>query len=200
MEQVGNSGTGFAAVDSLFLSQVREDMVRFARLQLGNDDEAEDAVQEALAGALRNANSFRGDAALKTWIIAILKNKVADILRQRQRRPIPASEFQQAEQEGAWPELFDRRGMWRDASRPAHWEDPEADLHSSQFAAVFDACLNRLPPQQGRVFMMREVVELETQEICHELGLSVANVHVILHRARLALRACLQLHWFQEGA
>lgn len=200
MEQVGNSGTGFAAVDSLFLSQVREDMVRFARLQLGNDDEAEDAVQEALAGALRNANSFRGDAALKTWIIAILKNKVADILRQRQRRPIPASEFQQAEQEGALPELFDRRGIWRDASRPAHWEDPEADLHSSQFAAVFDACLNRLPPQQGRVFMMREVVELETQEICHELGLSVANVHVILHRARLALRACLQLHWFQEGA
>lgn len=200
MEQVGNSGTGFAEVDLKFLSQVREDMVRFARLQLGSDDEAEDAVQEALAGALRNANSFRGEAALKTWIIAILKNKVADILRQRQRRPIPASQLQQSEQESALPELFDRRGMWRDASRPARWEDPEADLHSSQFAAVFDACLNRLPPQQGRVFMMREVVELETQEICHELGLSIANVHVILHRARLALRACLQLHWFQEGA
>ena len=55
-------------------------------------------------------------------------------------------------------------------------------------------------PQQGRVFMMREVVELETQEICSELGLSTSNVHVILHRARLALRSCLQNHWFQEGA
>jgi RNA polymerase sigma-70 factor (ECF subfamily) len=188
------------ATDADFLARVRGDMLRFARLQLGNDDEAEDAVQEALAGALKNAANFRGEAALKTWIIAILKNKVADILRQRQRRPINASQLQSADQEGALPAVFDQRGMWRDAARPARWEDPEADLHTSQFLAVFDACLNRLPQQQGRVFMMREVVELETQEICAELGLSTSNVHVILHRARLALRTCLQLHWFQEGA
>lgn len=190
----------FAAADPAFLARIRIDMLRFARLQLGHDDEAEDAVQEALAGALKNAANFRGEAALKTWIIAILKNKVADVLRQRQRRPTPASQMQTVDQEGALPAVFDRKGMWSDAARPARWEDPEADLHSSQFLAVFDACLNRLPPQQGRVFMMREVVELETQEICTELGLSISNVHVILHRARLALRACLQLHWFQEGA
>lgn len=190
----------FAAADPAFLARIRIDMLRFARLQLGHDDEAEDAVQEALAGALKNAANFRGEAALKTWIIAILKNKVADVLRQRQRRPTPTSQMQTADQEGALPAVFDRKGMWSDAARPARWEDPEADLHSSQFLAVFDACLNRLPPQQGRVFMMREVVELETQEICTELGLSISNVHVILHRARLALRACLQLHWFQEGA
>lgn len=200
MEQIATPVTEFADADPAFLARVRADMLRFARLQLGSDDEAEDAVQEALAGALKNASNFRGEAALKTWIIAILKNKVADILRQRQRRPINASQLQGPDQEGALPELFDRKGMWRDASRPAHWEDPEAALHSSQFLAVFDACLNRLPPQQGRVFMMREVVELETQEICSELGLSISNVHVILHRARLALRTCLQLHWFQEGA
>lgn len=200
MDQIARPGTEFANADPAFLARVREDMLRFARLQLGSEDEAEDAVQEALAGALKNATNFRGEAALKTWIIAILKNKVADILRQRQRRPVVASQMQAADQEGALPALFDRKGMWRDAARPARWEDPEADLHSTQFLAVFDACLNRLPPQQGRVFMMREVVELETQEICTELGLSVSNVHVILHRARLALRACLQLHWFHEGA
>lgn len=200
MDQIARRGTEFADADPAFLARVRDDMLRFARLQLGNDDEAEDAVQEALAGALKNASNFRGEAALKTWIIAILKNKVADVLRQRQRRPVSASQMQDPDQEGTLPAVFDRKGMWRDAARPASWEDPEADLHSSQFLAVFDACLNRLPPQQGRVFMMREVVELETQEICSELGLSVSNVHVILHRARLALRACLQLHWFHEGA
>lgn len=200
MEQIARQVTDFAAADPAFLARVRDDMLRFARLQLGSDDEAEDAVQEALAGAFKNASNFRGEAALRTWIIAILKNKVADILRQRQRRPINASQMQGPDQEGALPELFDRKGMWRDAARPARWEDPEADLHSSQFLAAFDACLNRLPPQQGRVFMMREVVELETHEICNELGLSISNVHVILHRARLALRTCLQLHWFQEEA
>lgn len=190
----------FSDADPGFLSRTRVEMLRFARLQLGNDDEAEDAVQEALAGASKNAANFRGEAALKTWIIAILKNKVADILRQRQRRPINASQMTSSDQEGALPPVFDQRAMWRDATRPARWEDPEADLHSAQFLAVFDACLNRLPPQQGRVFMMREVVELDTSEICTELGLSTTNVHVILHRARLGLRACLQLHWFQEGA
>lgn len=187
-------------LDAAFIAGVRVDMLAFARLQLGNDDEAEDAVQEALVGALRNAASFRGEAALKTWIIAILKNKIADILRQRQRRPVTASQLRGPEDDGALPALFDNKGMWRDAARPARWEDPEADLNSRQFLAVFDSCLNRLPAQQGRVFLMREVVELATEEICTELGLSAGNVHVILHRARLALRACLQSHWFQEGA
>lgn len=189
-----------APLDPNAITRIRADMFRFARLQLGNDDEAEDAVQDALAGALKNAANFRGEAALKTWIIAILKNKVADILRERQRRPINASQMVSPDQEGALPPVFDQRGMWQDSARPARWADPEADLHSSQFLAVFDACLNRLPPQQSRVFMMREVVELDTSEICIELELSTTNVHVILHRARLGLRACLQLHWFQEGA
>lgn len=182
-----------------FLERVRIEMLRFAQLQLSNDDEAEDAVQEALVGALKNAHSFRGEAALKTWMIAILKNKVADILRHRQKRPINASQLGGCEDGNALPEVFDRKGMWRDASRPSRWEDPAAALHDSQFLAVFDACLNRLPASQGRVFMMREVIELETHEICEELGLSTSNVHVILHRARLALRACLERNWVQIG-
>lgn len=185
--------------DDRFLTHVRGEMLRFARLQLGNDDEAEDAVQDALAAALKNAHSFRGEAALKTWMIAILKNKIADILRYRQKKPVNASGLGNEDSEGGLPAVFDHKGMWRDASRPSRWEDPEAELHSSQFLVVFDACLNRLPANQGRVFMMREVVELETHEICSELGLSVSNVHVILHRARLALRACLEHNWFQLG-
>ena len=200
MDAFATQSAQTVSLDPAFLTRVRGEMVRFARLQLGNDDEVEDAVQEALAGALRNAANFRGEAALKTWIIAILKNKVADILRQRQRRPTSASQLLSDDDEGALPAVFDRKGMWSDAARPARWADPEAAMHTSQFLAVFDACLNRLPPQQGRVFMMREVVELGTDEICSELGLSTSNVHVILHRARLALRSCLQHNWFKEGA
>ncbi|WP_186402444.1 sigma-70 family RNA polymerase sigma factor [Sphingopyxis sp. P1IMeth2] len=186
-------------IDPAFVARVRGDLLRFARLQLGGDDEAEDAVQEALAAALRNGDQFRGEAALKTWVIAILKNKIADLLRQRRRRPLGASEMASEEEGGTLPALFDERGMWREAARPAAWEDPEAGLHSDQFLAIFDACLNRLPAQQGQVFLMREVVELATDEICDELGLTSGNIHVILHRARLALRACLQHHWFAEA-
>jgi RNA polymerase sigma-70 factor (ECF subfamily) len=200
MNRLAEPHPGFAHVDAGFMARVRADMLRFACSQLGNDDEAEDAVQEALAGALRNGASFRGEAALRTWIIAILKNKIADILRQRRRRPINASQMELGDEGGSLPEVFDRKGMWRDSSRPARWEDPEADITSAQFLMVFDQCINRLPPQQGQVFLMREVVELDTDEICNELGLSANNVHVILHRARLGLRACLQVHWLEEGS
>ena len=175
------------------LASFRPDLLRFASLQLGNDDEAEDAVQEALAGAIQNSASFRSEAALKTWVIAILRNKIADIIRQRQRRPINESQLIIAED---MPSPFDRRGMWLGDSLPSTWEDPEAAISNKQFLAVLDACLNRLPPQQARVFLLREVVELETEEICLELGLQPNNIHVILHRARLGLRGCLERRWF----
>jgi len=185
--------------DRAFLANLREDLLRFARLQLGNDDEAEDAVQEALAGAMRNSDSFRREAALRTWTIAILKNKIADVLRQRRKRPLNASDIVSADEPSALPPVFDQRGLWYDASRPSRWENPEADLHEEQFLAVFDSCLNRLPARQGKAFMMREIVELQSDEICLEMGLSPTNLYVLLHRARLSLRACLAQHWLNEG-
>ncbi len=186
-----------AELNPAFLTGLREDMLRFAHLELGSD-EAEDAVQEALAGAFKNAAGFRREAALKSWVIAILKNKIADILRQRRRRPSIASDLTADGQEQTLPDVFDRKGMWHDATKPSRWGNPEADLHERQFLTVFDTCLNRLPPSQGRVFLMREVVELEAAEICGELGLSTNNLYVILHRARLGLRACLERNWFHQ--
>ena len=198
MDPLIASQPSMIVIDDALVRSVRPDLLRFARLQLGNDDEAEDAVQEAIAGALRNARSFRAEAALRTWLIAILKNKVADILRQRRRMPLPASQLATEADEEPLPDLFNRFGVWRNAARPASWEDPEAAIQSRQFLKVLDACLNCLPPQQGRVFLMREVVELGVEDICAELGLSTANVYVILHRARLALRHCMEKSWFSR--
>lgn len=188
--------------DPRFLAGIREEMRRFAMLQLRNREEAEDAVQEALIGALKNAGSFRGQAALRTWIFAILRNKLADIHRQRQRQHLPTApeEIDDALDHGDSPGLFDRKGMWLETQRPSRWDHPEKDMYDRQFLAIFDACLNHLPPQQGRVFMMREVLELDTDEICAELGLTAGNVHVILHRARLGLRSCLEHNWINPGA
>lgn len=183
-------------VDPAFLSEVRGQMLRFARQQLSDNDLAEDAVQEALVGALRNSRSFAGRAALKTWIFAILRNKIADILRQKMRSDrIDRALATEAEIEPG-PDLFNAHGFWRQEERPVAWADPEAALRDEQFWKVFDACLNRLPPRQSRIFMMREFVELETQEICSELDITVTNLHVMLHRARLALRECLENNWF----
>ena len=185
--------------DSEILDGLRRQMLKFATLQLSDANLAEDAVQEALIGALRNASSFAGRAALKTWVFAILKNKIADILRQKQRS-IDASSLLHEDEEGEdFSSLFDSQGMWQKDERPAAWAHPDEALREGEFWLVFEVCLENLPGKQARVFMMREFIELDTAEICATLALSVSNLHVLLHRARLRLRECLEQRWFLEG-
>lgn len=195
-----------AAVDALFqndafVTDIRRQMLRFATLQLGNEDLAEDAVQEALIGAMKNARSFARRAAFKTWVFAILKNKIADILRSR-KRMVPLDRLldtQDASDDEIVDTLFERNGPWRREERPQHWREPDDAMQDQHFWQVFESCLDHLPGRQGRAFMMREFVGLETPEICRELSITVSNLNVMLHRARLRLRECLEDHWFAEG-
>ncbi|MDX8379535.1 MAG: RNA polymerase factor sigma-70 [Gallionella sp.] len=196
----GDEGTKKSMLsDDEFLEDIRQQMLRFATLQLGDSHQAEDAVQEALIGALKNASSFGGRAALKTWIFAILKNKIADTLRQKQRLVYAGSLLREEDEDEDYAELFDRKGHWQQDERPIAWGNPEATLREGQFWRVFEACLENLPPKQARVFMMREFVELEADEICASLALSTSNLHVMLHRARLRLRECIENKWYLQG-
>ncbi len=174
--------------DPTFLAGLRRDLLRFAELQLRDRAAAEDAVQEALAAALSGQDRFAGQAALKTWIFAILKNKIIDHLRQRQRFVEVAHETSEAND--------DTEGHWNPEERPQAWGDPEATFAQQQFWVVFEACLTRLPENTARVFMMREFLGLDTPGICRELDMTTSNCHVVLHRARMGLRLCLEQRWF----
>lgn len=179
--------------DPAFIAQLRSQMLRFATLQLRDEARAEDAVQEALLGALSNAGSFRQRASLKTWVFAILKNKITDALRESSRS-ISASNLDS----DADPvvHLFDTQGAWHMTERPSAWVMPENMVHNEHFWRVFEACLEDLSAEQARLFMMREFLEFETAEICEIAEVSTGNLHVILHRARLRLRECLEKRWF----
>lgn len=178
------------------LVQLRPQLLRFARLQLRSEAQAEDAVQEAMLAALAGADRFAGASAAKTWVFAILKNKIVDELRRRAREPeAPAQDDDAYDLEDS---LFAESGHW--VTPPSAWNDPEMALEQQQFWVVFDACLNKLAPKPGRVFMMREFLGLETDEICKELAINTSNCWVLLHRARLGLRECLSLRWFGEQA
>lgn len=187
-----------ALIDASFLEVLRAKMHQFAKLQLSDADLAEDVVQEALMGALRNAKSFGGRAALKTWVFAILKNKIADALRQRSRL-VQASSLVDSEDVDL-PPLFDQKGAWRDDERPQSWGDPEASFDQQEFWRVFETCLDGLPEKHARIFMMREFIELSADDICINLDISVSNLHVMLHRARLRLRECLENRWYAAQA
>lgn len=185
--------------DGLYLAELRAQMLRFAQLQLNNAHAAEDAVQEALVGALKNAKSFAGRAALKTWVFAILKNKIADVLRSKHRTVDASSLLHSDDEDEDFSELFDRKGFWLEDERPAQWGNPHAALQQVQFWRMFELCLDALPGQQARVFMMKEFIELDSDEICQAVGIQVSNLHVMLHRARLRLRECLENRWFLAG-
>lgn len=185
--------------DPAFLETIRQQMLRFATLQLSDPSLAEDAVQEALIGALNNVKSFGGRSAIKTWVFAILKNKIADVLRQKQRTIDASSLMRDDEEEEDFSVLFDSKGFWQADERPVAWGDPEESLKDVQFWRIFEICLDNLPGQQARVFMMREFVGLESDEICKEAGMTVSNLNVTLHRARLRLRECLENRWFLKG-
>ena len=187
-------------INDVDLDGIRRDMIRFAHLQLRDKAQAEDAVQEALLAALDNAKGFAGRAAFKTWVFAILKNKIVDLIR-RQSRTINISALSAEEEnlDQAFEAQFKANAHWAPAARPSDWGDPEATLRQQQFWAVFDACLRHLPENTARVFMMREFLEFETPEVCRELSITTSNCNVILHRARNGLRRCLENSWFSAG-
>lgn len=171
-------------------------MLRFARLQLRNADAAEDLVQDAMELALRTAESFAGRSSLKTWIYAILRNRIIDYHRVAERM-VSVSGLMETDDD--WQErsaaLFDERGAWRDEARPQAWADPEQALQQRQFWSAFEACLPHLSESAARVFTMRELLGLDVTEIALQLRLTPGNCHVILHRTRMRLRACLEAGW-----
>lgn len=183
-----------------FLAEIRRDMIRFAALQLRDDALAEDVVQDALMGAMANAQGFAGKSALKTWVFSILRHKIVDQIRQKSRTTnISALSPEEESLDQAFESLFKHNAHWTPQARPTHWGDPEESLRQQRFWDVFDACLKHLPENTARVFMMREFLEFETPEVCAELNISTSNCNVILHRARNGLRRCLEGHWFAPG-
>jgi RNA polymerase sigma-70 factor (ECF subfamily) len=172
----------------------RRYLMRVAQLQLRDGDLAEDVVQDTLVAALAGASGFDGRSSLRTWLTGILKHKVVDAIRRKQRAPVPLAALDDEGSLDDFDALFKFTGAW--ASPPAEWGDPEAALSQREFLAVLERCLEKLPPQTGRVFVMREVMELDGDEICKELSITANNLWVILYRARMALRLCLDEHWF----
>jgi RNA polymerase sigma-70 factor (ECF subfamily) len=184
---------------SLDLDQHRGYLLRVARLQLRDESLAEDVVQETLLAAL-SGSGFSGKSSLRTWLTGILKHKIVDAIRRKQREPTVASAFGDVDSEldiEDFDGLFKENGAWD--TKPADWGNPDAALSRRQFFDIMDLCLEKLPPNTARVFVMREVMELETDEICKELTITANNLWVILYRARMSLRECLERTWFAGG-
>jgi RNA polymerase sigma-70 factor, ECF subfamily len=162
-------------------------------MELRSREAAEDAVQETLLAALAAEASFAGRSNLRTWLTGILKHKIVDAIRRSSREQPLAGAEGDATVEDLEPR-FDQTGHWREP--PQAW--PEQALQDKQFLQALERCLAMLPARTGQVFLMREHLGFETADICKELGITATHCWVLLYRARMALRDCLEKGWLRR--
>ena len=156
---------------------------------------AEDLVQDTLIAAFQARGRFAGLSSERTWLIAILKNKLKDYVRRCMReRPLPDTPPEMDDPEA---ELFDAAGGW--LHPPSAWDRPDTALEQRQFWEALAACLRGLPPRQSEAFTLCELDGLDAGEACNILRIAATNLRVLLHRARLGLRQCLEVRWFAPG-
>lgn len=168
-------------------------LYRYALVRLRDPDKAEEAVQETLLAALQAWSRYTGGSAVRTWLIGILKHKIIDQLRRETREPNLNDEDTDAVEDTA----FKANGHWN--GRLPGWGDPEAALHDNQFWQILQQCLALLPERLARLFVLREILEDETENICQELTITPTNLWTMLYRARLRLRQCLETNWVGES-
>jgi len=169
------------------LRQFRPWLVKQATWRLGDPLSAEDVVQEVLVAAWNGREGLQGDIT-RGWLAGILRHKVSDHWRR-------AGRFSEADPcpGGCEEDPYDARGHWAEA--PASWGNPEEALMSEGFWKVLELCSRIMPPAQYRAFVLREVEERCVAEICQEMEITEANCHVLLHRARMRLRGCVDDNW-----
>ncbi|QEH35344.1 ECF RNA polymerase sigma factor SigE [Aquisphaera giovannonii] len=173
-------------------------LYRFARARVGRREAAEDLVQETLLAALQAAGRFRGEASVRTWLLGILRRKIADAYRRRRASAATTEADLAGPGGGPSPSPFDAGGHWRRA--PARWPAPESALDDAEFWRAFDECSARLPRHLARAFLLREVEGMDPDRLRAELRVAPGNLRVRLHRARLLLRECLERNWFGPDA
>lgn len=189
------------AIGADYLEKLYEQMLSFAKLQLNQSDLAQDAVQESFISAMQYHQRFKGNSAFKSWVFAILKNKIVDMIRHQQKY-VAMSELLEPEQDDFEVSdlFFEQSGRWQAQYAPQafdeSWCDPVLQTENQHFWQVLEYCLEHLKSEQAQVFLMKEYVGLDTAEICQAVNISREHFYVLMHRARLQLQQCLTKHWF----
>lgn len=169
----------------------------YAIMRLRDQSTAEDLVQETFLAALKGRKNFAGRSAEKSWLVGILKNKICDYYRKAGRETsFTDMEFYSTEESRTFVADGLAKDTWQEKAAPQDWPAPGEGLDREVFWRAFQDCSGKLPEKVGAVFILREVDDIESREICAMLNISESNLWVMLHRARMALRRCMEANWF----
>lgn len=184
-----------ATKSTMELEKHADYLFSFAMLKLKNTALAEDMVQDTLLSALAAQQGFTAQASVRTWLTTILKNKMVDHWRKQGREIAAADLIGDNEEDGGLDDFFDKAGRWFEM--PKAYPDPDSALESKEFWHILEQCLSRLKPRQAEMFVAREVHGMSNEEIQNNFSLSESNVWVLMHRARVSLGKCLDIHWMR---
>jgi RNA polymerase sigma-70 factor (ECF subfamily) len=182
-------------VFSNWVHEYTEELYRFAYRKISNPQDAEDVVQNTFLSAYQAYASFDGKSSPKTWLFAILKNKVVDHYRLQHRRQEISGDliFHSGDP------FFDESGSWRPGKNPLDWHaEPEHLLDNPDFQHILNICKQQLPERWVTILNYKYLDGKDAPEICQELGMSPSNYWQTIHRAKLQLRACLEKNWFKK--
>ena len=171
----------------------------YAVARVSKTEIAEDLVQETFLSALKGRDGFMGNASEKTWLTAILKRKIIDYYRKKSTQS-ELSILDKDSKDGFMNHFFDSdgssEGHWTGNAAPAGWKgDFETGVEADEFNHILKGCLDKLPEKTASVFVLKNMEDLDSEEICKELGISPSNYWVLMHRAKLQLRECIQKNW-----
>lgn len=174
----------------------------FAFTRINRQDVAEDLIQDTFLSALKAQETFRHDSSEKTWLTSILKRKIIDYYRKKSTQS-ELNILDRDGKDGFTAHFFEAEGAktdhWVDSTAPKNWgNDFDTKVESDEFYGILQSCLGKLPEKWAAVFTLKNMDDLKSEEICKELGIAPSNYWVIMHRAKLQLRECMEKNWFKQ--
>jgi RNA polymerase sigma-70 factor (TIGR02943 family) len=171
-----------------------------ALLKTNHKEAAEDLVQETFLSAIKSLDTFRQESSEKTWLVAILKNKIVDYYRKKNIFS-DVEEYLQKTDESFYDFHFQadeyNDAHWTSAGMPANWKtQTDEQLNQGEFYSILELCIQKMPPKLIPVFTARYVDEEDSDKICKDYEISPSNYWVMLHRAKLLMRKCMEQNWF----
>jgi len=178
-----------------WLSNHGDYLLNYAFSRLSSREVAEDMMQDTFMSALKAQPNFRGDSSEQTWLIAILKRKIIDYYRKKSTQ----NELTESKMSNPFRDTGFLEGHWEKSRGPKDWSDRDPNsMHQKEFQAILEECISSLPEKLRGVFILKIMEEMESEDVCKELNCSASNFWVILHRARLRLRECIENNWLDE--
>ncbi len=168
------------------------ELYSWALYKVSDHEMAKDLVQDTFLAASEKIEGFHGNSSPKTWLYAILNNKIIDVYRKKLKQPVKLDDR-------IFAEFFDEGERWKAGRIPHDWHEEENHLlDNNDFLAVLKDCLDELPDKWNACVQLKFVENKKGEDICQEIGITPSNFWQIIHRAKLQLRDCIEVNWFDN--